>query len=54
MAQCYHISSYYTALAIAAEKKRQCELADRFMAISTQYLNAANGRRQAPWFASYE
>lgn len=51
MAHCYHISSYYAAAAIAAEKKRRCDEADRLMVISTCYLNAANGKRTAPVLA---
>lgn len=48
---CYHISSYYTAKAIAAEKHRKCEEADRLLAISTRYLYAANGRCTLPALA---
>lgn len=48
MAHCYHISRYYAELAIAAEKKRLCEYADRLMAISSRYLYAANGKRSLP------
>ena len=45
---CYHISGYYTAMAIAAEKQRKCEEADRLLAISTRCLYAANGRCTLP------
>jgi hypothetical protein len=51
MAHCYHISGYYTAKAIAAEKKRQCDEADRLMTISSCYLYAANGQRKLPVLA---
>jgi hypothetical protein len=51
MAHCYHISSYYAAAAIAAEKQRKCEEADRLLAISTCYLYAANGKRAVPVLA---
>lgn len=48
MAHCYHISGYYAAIAIAAEKRRKSEEADRLMAVSSCYLYAANGKRQQP------
>ena len=48
MAHCYHISRYYAAIAIAAEKRRRCEEADRLLAISSRYLYASNGIKALP------